>query len=217
MYNQKIRIIVADDHRLFREGIIELLKESAMVEIIGQVESGKELIAEYFKKKPDLLLVDIAMPGLSGYEAFEQIRERDKSAKALFLSMHTEEIYYYQIYKSGGKGLVSKNVFSGELETAITWIMKGRCYFGPDYDEEKLDELVKKYELLDDHNYMDQIYFTERESEIMKMIVQGSTSNEIADYLQVSKRTIDKHRESIMKKANVKNLMELYQFAQKYF
>lgn len=217
MSEQKFKVIIADDHRLFRDGINGLLKGSSLVEVIGEAENGNELIASYFNLKPDLILVDIAMPGLSGYEAFEKIKAQDPDVKACFLSMHTEEIYYYQIYKSGGKGLLSKNVCMGELEKAADLIMNGGVYFGADYPEERLNALVSQYEVLEQAYDKTKIHFTEREDEILQLIVKGYTSSEIAATLNLSKRTVDKHREVIMKKAKVKNLLELYQFAQEYY
>lgn len=209
----KIRIIIADDHKLFRQGIIELLKENPLLDIVDEVDNGNSLVKSYFENKPDIILIDIAMPVLSGFEAFEKIKEKDSSVKALFLSMHTEEVYYYQIYNAGGKGLLSKNIIIGELETALMSVMEGKIYFGKEYTEDKLKKLVSRYKEINNEIGAVKIRLSEREIEVLKLIGMGKTSQEIAETLTLSKRTVDKHREIIMKKIKAKNLIELYRYA----
>ena len=209
----KIRIIIADDHKLFRQGIIELLKENPLMEIIDEVDNGNTLIKSYFVNKPDIIIIDIAMPIMSGYEAFEKIKAKDSTVKALFLSMHTEEVYYYQIYNAGGKGLLSKNIIIGELETAIMCVMEGKIYFGKEYSDAKLKNLVKRYKEIGNAVEEIKIRLSHREIEVLKLIGLGKTSQEIAELLTLSKRTVDKHREIIMKKIKAKNLIQLYRYA----
>jgi DNA-binding NarL/FixJ family response regulator len=198
---------------LFRQGIIELLKDNPLVEIVDEVDNGNSLIKSYFENKPDIIIIDISMPKLSGYEAFERIKARDNNVKALFLSMHTEEVYYYQIYNAGGKGLLSKNIIIGELETALISVMEGKIYFGNGYPEERLKKLVSRYREIGNESGARKIILSGREKQVLKLIGMGKTSQEIAEFLTLSKRTVDKHREIIMKKIKAKNLIELYRYA----
>ena len=122
MKTQTIKILVADDHTLFRQGIIKLLEEHKEYEVIAEAENGKDLIEKYFNHCPDIILTDIAMPELTGIQAVEEILKRDRNSKALFLSMYDTEEYVYQVLKSGGMGLVNKNILDEELIYAISKI-----------------------------------------------------------------------------------------------
>jgi DNA-binding NarL/FixJ family response regulator len=116
---QLIRIVIADDHGLFREGVINLLKDSSELYVVGEASNGRELVSKYFEIKPDVVISDILMPDLSGIEAAKRIIEKDESAKILFLSMYDSEEYVYQILKVGGLGLLNKSVEKPELIEAI--------------------------------------------------------------------------------------------------
>jgi len=123
--NMSIKILVADDHKLFRSGIIRLLKDHQNIHIIAEAENGSELIERYFEVSPDIVLVDIAMPQMSGLEAVSKIKEKDPEVKALFLSMYDNDNYKYKVLKSGGMGLINKNILEGELTYAIEQVCKG--------------------------------------------------------------------------------------------
>ncbi len=213
----KISVIIADDHKLFRQGIIELLTGKMNVEIISEVENGSELVDAYFLHKPDLIIVDIAMPILTGIEALEQIKKKDPLVKAMFLSMHYDEFYLYQIYKYGGKGLLSKNIVIEELAEAISVIVKGGIYFGKDISESDILALEKKYSQL---NYDDDLFevssLSKQEKQVLWYIGESYSSQQIANVLNISKRTVDTHRVNIMGKINAKTLFDLHKFAIKY-
>ncbi|MCU7495252.1 MAG: response regulator transcription factor [Ignavibacteria bacterium] len=221
-----IRIIVADDHSLFRSGIISLLEDAAEIFVVGEANDGMDLYNKYFDLRPDVVLVDISMPGVTGIEAMQKILERDPSAKALFLSMHEGEEYVYHILKAGGKGLISKNVMKGELVYAIKTIFSGRKYFGAYWTEERLDELKEKYSGGNAGSssaaaggfstMLAEASLTQREIEILKLIGEGYTSNEIAARTGLSKRTIDSHRIHLMSKLGIKTLPELIKYAIQY-
>ena len=208
-----IKVVMADDHALFRKGVIELFRGNFYINIIDDVGDGKNLIKSYFKLKPDVILVDIAMPVFSGLQAFEKIKSLHTEVKALFLSMHTEEVYYYQVYKSGGKGLLSKKIIPTELEKAIIDIYDGKIYFGKEYPEDRLKELVKIYNKNENNTSRNKIELSEKEIEILKYIKDCNTSEEIASILDISQRTVEKHRANIIRKAGTKNLIDLYRFA----
>lgn len=212
--NQKIRILIGDDHSLFRSGIARLLNDDDDIFLVGEAENGEELIEKYFELKPDLVLADISMPKLSGTDAISKIKLKDKNAKALFLSMHDGEEYIYYSIKAGGLGLVNKNIMQGELLFAIKQVHSGDFYFGPGITQSHLDEIIKKYdkkEIVEIENV--EVILTFREKDVLFLIGKALTSREIASKLHLSKRTIDTHRNHIMQKLNIENLPKLIRYA----
>ena len=146
MKNQIIKILVADDHTLFRQGIIRLLEDRKDISVVAEAENGVELIEKYFIFYPDIVLADIAMPELTGIQAVQHILKRDRNVKALFLSMYDAGEYVYQVIKSGGMGLVNKNILEDELFLAIEKVWIGEKYFGRKWSKEDLTQLINEYE-----------------------------------------------------------------------
>jgi len=213
MDNTRIRILVADDHNLFRSGIINLMNDEKDIFVIGEAGSGEELIKKYSQLKPDIVLADISMPDMNGIEALKKIKEEDKSARFLFLSMHEGDEYIYYCYNAGGMGLISKKVLKGELLFAIRTVSENKKYFGINITEEKLNEILERY---DKKNLYPEIInddLTPREKQILNLISEGFTSNEIAEKLYLSKRTVDTHRTHLMQKLNLKSFPELIKYA----
>lgn len=214
MQNKILKILIADDHELFRKGIISLLIGEEKIKIIGEANDGKDLIYKYLKLKPDLVITDISMPELSGLEAVRILFEKDNSIKVIFLSMYGGEDYIYHCIKSGGLCLINKNVPKKELLNAIYKVSRGEKYFGPDYSDEKIERLIEDYE-----NYLETtgleilVELTDKEKEILLLIAEGLTSNEIADKLYISKRTVDTHRTHLMQKLNLQSFPQLIKYA----
>ena len=213
MLNPVIKILVADDHTLFRQGVIRLLSDNQNFVVVAEAENGEELYKKYFQVKPDVVLADISMPGLSGIEAFEKIKAEDKSVKVLFLSMFESEDYVYETYKSGAMGLINKNILEGELYFAIQNVFKGKKYFGSRWDELSLQKLVKDFEQSPKFANDSPTNYSEKEIKILDLISKGLTSKEIAEQLFLSKKSIDYYRANLMPKADVKNKSELVKFA----
>lgn len=211
-----IRIIVADDHKLFRSGLISLLEDEKDFFIVGEADNGEELLQLYFDLKPDVIVVDISMPFLNGVEALAELKKKDKNVKALFVSMHDTEEYIYYAMKNGAYGLISKNIMKGELTYAIRAANDGKQYFGQNWPEEKLKELYNRFEFLSGKNNDNKPNLSPREREILKNIGEGLTSSEIATRVHLSKRTVDAHRAHIMRKLEVTTLPELMKYAIKY-
>ena len=216
-YNNLIKVLIADDHKLFRSGIIRMLSDYSDISVIDEAENGEVLCRKYFESKPDVILVDISMPILSGLDAVKKIRIDDETAKVLFLSMYDSEEFVYSCLISGGMGLVNKNVMEGELVYAIRRVYTGEKYFGNDLNEEKLKSLLLKYEsiYLTESN-VPTATFTKRETEILKLIGEGHTSAAIAEKLFVSIRTVDSHRAHLIHKLKLKSLSELLKYAIQY-
>ncbi len=214
MNDKKITILIADDHTLFRSGVISLIEEEADIKIIGEASDGKELLKLYEDLNPDLLLIDISMPGKTGLEAAKQIRTKDSKTKILFLSMHEGIDYIYHAIKSGGNGLINKNILRGELLTAIKSVANGEDYFGTRYTENDIKEIVQKYESFTEPPvFIQTSSLSEKEKEILILISEGLTSSEIAERLFIGKRTVDSHRVSIMNKMNLNSLPELIKYS----
>ncbi len=211
---ETIKIILADDHTLFREGVRKLLENLTNIKIVAEASSGKELLEMVNKVEHNLILTDISMPDGTGTEIIEQLTtEGEMSSKVLFLSMHTSEEYIYYAIKSGGNGFVSKGITQSDLLEAINKIMNDENYFLGLTTEEQ-EKIIKKYELKENteakinHNVL-----SNRELEILTLIAEGFTSNEIADKFLLSKRTIDNHRSNIMNKLELTSLPELLKYA----
>lgn len=215
--SKPIRVVIADDHKLFRSGILLLLDEARDIHIIGEAENGQELIELYEKLKPDVILVDISMPVLGGIQAFKTIKRKDKNVKALFLTMYEGDEYVYFTKKIGAVGLLGKNTMKGELIYAIKTIFGGEHYFGKSYDDEKLKEIEKKYRQMIATDVVDgNIQFNLKERKILELISKGWTSQEIADKLKYSRKTIEYHRSRLMQRLNIKSFPEFISYAVKF-
>lgn len=212
-----IKVLIADDHALFRTGIIRMLSNYPDISVIDEAENGEILIKKYFENNPDVILVDISMPILSGIEAVKKIMSKDKAAKVLFLSMYDSPDYIYSCLISGGMGLINKNILEGELVYAIRSVSSGNKYFGKNFDEEKLNALVSRYEsVYITEPDMPISNFTKRETEILRLIGKGYSSAAIAEKLLISIRTVETHRMHLMHKLSFKSSSELINFAIQY-
>lgn len=217
MENKKnISLLVADDHQLFRSGVISLLNDVNDILIVGEAQSGDEVVEKYFQLKPDLVLLDISMPLKSGVDALKEIKRNDKDVKALFLSMFEGEEYIFYIVKVGGMGLLNKNIMKGELVYAIRSVAKGEKYFGRVVDDAYLKELHKKYRKLAEAEIDEYTALSPREKDILVHIGEGKTSAEIAEIFKLSKRTIDTHRLNLIKKLKLKSFPELIKYAVRF-
>ena len=216
--NKTIKILVADDHNLFRAGVIRLLQEHSHISILGEADNSEELIRKYFELLPDLVLVDIAMPGMTGLEAVSRIKEKDPAAKALFLSMHEGDEYIYKVFKSGGNGLINKSILESELIYAVNTVYEGKKYFRGITDEASLEKVVREFETGKDIKFTNQEEsLNYREAQVLKFIKQGLNSQEMADILNLSKKTVDFYRSCLMKKFNLKSAADLVRFAIQYY
>ncbi|MCH7771941.1 MAG: response regulator transcription factor [Bacteroidetes bacterium] len=215
--NSTIKVLVADDHSLFRKGIIRLLKDQSNIFIIAEAENGEELITKYFEFFPDVILVDIAMPFMPGPVAVMKILEKDPKAKALFLSMYDGDEYIFMVLKSGGMGLINKNVMDGELAYAIEQVFRGEKYFRGKWTNESLEQIIRDFESYQNENLDFTIEITHREEQVLKFLNEGLNTKEMAEKLQLSRKTIDFYRANIMRKFKLKSMPDLIRFAIRYF
>jgi DNA-binding NarL/FixJ family response regulator len=194
----KIRILLADDHPMIRAGFKSMLGKNDRFEIVGEAENGKELLSLAETLKPDIILVDISMPVLSGLKALEELSNLHPGVKLIMLTMHEEREYILQALKSGASGYLLKNIERFELERAILTIYEGGKYFSPIITN-ILAEAVSKP---DPH---DTAELTPREKEVLELVAKGNSTKQIADMLGISIRTVESHRINMLKKMKVNN------------
>ena len=206
MSGEKCRIIIADDHTLFRTGLATLLGTQDDFLIAGEASDGVELLELLDKERPDIVLLDIAMPRMNGFEAAEKALARWPDLKIITLSMYGEEDYYFRMVSIGVKGFLLKNSDIDQVREAIRSVMEGTPYFS----QELLVNLVSNLKSSSDANDAE---LSEREREILLQICKGLSNQEIGDELYISKRTVDKHRANILAKTNCKNTANLVVYA----
>lgn len=200
-----IKILIADDHQIVREGIKNMLVEIEDFIVVGEAENGKDAIEKIKALSPDIVIIDISMPVMTGIEAIKIIKETLPRVKTLVLTIHTEIEYIEQIFKSGATGCLHKNAGKKEFETAIRAIAKGENYFSS-----IMSKILVEKHFFDKTNSNP---LTKREQEILKWIAEELSNQEIADKLFISVRTVETHRKNMMKKLNVNNTVALIKYA----
>ncbi|MBN7814482.1 response regulator [Algoriphagus pacificus] len=206
------QIILADDHELVRDGIKSLLENETRFEVIDEASDGVEALQVIAKKQPDLLIVDIRMPNMNGIEVVRQLTEKYPDVKKLVLSMHDSEEYVVESIQAGADGYLLKGSSKSEFLKALNTIADGGKYFTGDVSAIIINNFVggkakptPKAEPIPE----ELAALTNREKQILELILQGKGNNEISEELEISKRTAEVHRFNLMKKLNVKNLIEL--------
>ncbi|OYT10691.1 MAG: DNA-binding response regulator [Bacteroidetes bacterium 4572_112] len=202
--SKSIKVIVVDDHELFRKGVIMVLKKMDNVEVIGEAGDGKEFLAMLNSHKPDVVFIDIKMPLMNGIEATTQATKRFPELNIIALSMFGEEEYLHKMINAGAKGFLLKNSSIGEIERAINLVNNGKNCYSDDllgyFTNKFIDNKPK-----DD----DKIKLTRRELEVLNLVAQGLSNTEIADKLFISKRTVDGHKANLIQKTGSKNIVDL--------
>jgi DNA-binding NarL/FixJ family response regulator len=208
----KRKILIADDHAMIRDGVKSLLKQNKDYVIAGEAASGRQAIDKFNELQPDLLILDISMPDMNGMEVSKTILEQDVAANIIILSMYDDEDYITRCMELGVKGYVVKNESGNELDHAIKSVLNGKTYFSNQVQQ----VIFKKYSqnVTRKKEKQDLIKPTKREVEIIKLISEGLTSQEMADRLFISLRTVETHRGNLLKKLGVKNAVELIRKAQ---
>ncbi|WP_299013980.1 response regulator transcription factor [uncultured Polaribacter sp.] len=208
-----IRVLLADDHSIVRDGIKYLLEEEKDIKIIGEASNGQEALEFINNNELDVLIIDVRMPKMNGIEAVGVLNEKPNTVKSIVLSMHDSEEYILKSIEAGASGYLLKDTDKKEFIKAIHTVYKGDKYFSGDISNIIVANLLKKStetktpatETATPSNFG----LTKKEKQILPLILSGKTNAEISEILQNSKRTIETHRFNMMKKMNVKNLIEL--------
>lgn len=205
-----IRVVLADDHVFVRDGIKSLLENEANIEVVGEATDGLEALAILETVQPDLLILDIRMPNLTGIEVVEKLRSQNNLIKVVMLSMHESEEYVLKSIKAGADGYLLKGSSKEEFLKAVQTVANGGKYFSGDISSILISQLSNPVVTLESKQSLDEdMMITKREKEILKLLLSGKGNKEIAEVLEISKRTAEVHRFNLMKKLKVKNLMEL--------
>ncbi|MCP2029115.1 DNA-binding NarL/FixJ family response regulator [Flavobacterium sp. HSC-32F16] len=212
-----IRVVLADDHVFVRDGIKSLLENEANIEVVGEAIDGADALDVVAETKPDLLIADIRMPNLTGIELVEKLRSENNDVKIIMLSMHESEEYVLKSIKAGADGYLLKGSSKEEFLKALHTVSAGGKYFSGDISSILIGQLTNPSNSLEPkQNLSDEMMITKREKEILTLLLSGKGNKEIAEALDISKRTAEVHRFNLMKKLKVKNLMELSNKATEY-
>lgn len=201
-----IRILLADDHAVVRQGFKMILGAQPDMEIVGEAGNGREAIELAQRSEPDVVVMDVAMPELNGIEATRRLAQAAPRARVLALSMHKDSVYVREILRAGARGYLLKDAAAGDLLRAVRSVAAGEGYLSPSVSNAVLDDYRK--------HVTDSIdLLTSREREVLQMIAEGKTNKEIASVLNLSVYTVDAHRGRIMEKLNLHSVNELVRFA----
>jgi two-component system response regulator NreC len=207
--NKKIRILLADDHRMVRRGLRFILESQDDMEVVGEAGNGREAVEQTIALRPDVVVMDVTMPELGGIEATRRIRESVVGAQVLALSVHRDGVYVREIVRAGAAGYILKESADTELLAAVRAIAEGNSYLSPEVAGSVLQDYRKRA--------TDPIdLLSPREREILQLIAEGKTSKEVATHLNLSIYTIDGHRTRIMEKLGLHSIGMLVRFAIKH-
>src|SRR5260221_4343852 len=205
-----IRVVLADDHALVRAGMRSLLGAMAQVQVVGEAASGEEALALAERERPDVVLMDIAMKGMTGLEAASRMREQHPGVRVVILSMHAGEEYVLQALRAGAVGYLLKDAATGELELALRSVMRGESWFSPAVSRQVVEGYVQRVggEAVAD-------VLTARQREVLKLVAGGKSTKEIAFDLNLSVKTVETHRAQIMERLGIRDVAGLVRYGLK--
>lgn len=209
----KKRIVIAEDHTILREGLKALLSQDPDLEIAGEARDGLEAVRVISDLKPDLALMDLSMPKMSGIDAIREVRRCCPETRILVLTVHKNEEYVIASLKAGANGYLLKESTHQELMQAVTHVLDGRPYLSPGISDTIISGYLagRKDEV---HSPLDML--SQREKEVLKLVAEGHKNREIAEFLFISVKTVEKHRDNIMKKLDLHSTLELAKFAMEH-
>ena len=205
-----IRVLLADDHALVRAGMRSLLAAMAGVQVVGEAASGEDALALAGRERPDVVLMDIAMKGISGLEAAARMRAQHPQVRVIILSMHAGEEYVLQALRAGAVGYLLKDAATGELELALRSVMRGESWFSPAVSRQVVEGYVQR---VGGESAADVL--TARQREVLKLVAGGKSTKEIAYELKLSVKTVETHRAQIMERLGIRDIAGLVRYALK--
>jgi two-component system, NarL family, response regulator NreC len=206
----KVKLIIADDHKMIRDGLCSLLEKHPNFEVIAEVENGKEAVEVTKQLNPDVVIMDVTMPGLNGIEATRKIIEYNPDVKVIGLSMHSDPEFVSGLLSAGASGYLLKESAFGELVQAINAVVRNKCYICPEVASVVIKGF-KGHRISQEHE--ETSILTEREREILQLIAEGYSSKEIAAELNLSVKTVSSHRQNIMDKLHCHDVVKLTKYA----
>jgi two-component system, NarL family, response regulator NreC len=208
---KKIRILLADDHKLMRSGLRVLLEQQEDLTVVGEASDGRQAVALASSLGPDVLVMDIGMPNLNGIEAATQIAQSHPEIAIVMLSMHSDESYVLRALKSGAKGYLLKDSAEADLLRAVHAVAEGKSFFSPAVSKVLLDDYVRKLKRSGADDPYDLL--TPREREVLQLVAEGKSNKDVAQLLNLSVYTVETHRSNIMEKLNLHGVPELILYA----
>lgn len=205
-----IKILLADDHKIVRDGIKLMLEPQAGIDVVDEAQNGKEVLKKLKEHVVDIVVMDINMPEMDGITATRKVKEEFPDVKVLALTMSNDDLHIRQMIQAGASGYIMKSAGRKELKEAIDSIMEGKHYFSDEATQSIMLDLVKGKGKSTDP---DPIHITDREKEVLELIVQEHTNQEIAEKLYISSRTVDAHRRNLLQKTGARNTAGLVKYA----
>jgi DNA-binding NarL/FixJ family response regulator len=205
---QTVKVLLADDHKIVREGIRSCLVPYQLLQVVGEASDGAEAVRKAKELNPDVVVMDITMPGMNGLEATQLLRAEKPEVKVLVLTVHKNTEYVLGIMERGARGYLLKETSTEELVRAIESVAAGKSFFSSEVSGPVLDHMLTK-----GHETTHMVALSEREREVLKLVARGYSSKQIAVELHVTVRTAETHRERIMRKLDIHNVAGLTRFA----
>jgi DNA-binding NarL/FixJ family response regulator len=209
-----IRLVVVDDHDLFREGLVTLLRRDQSFEVVGEAREAREVYEVVERTQPDVVVVDLGLPGVNGVGVIRELLRRDRDRKALVLTMHTEEEFVVQAMQAGAAGYALKHQGQREIRDAIREVGEGRCYLAPRVARVVVDDWLRLQRGETGGGSLGLL--SAREREVFDLLVRGYTNESAATQLSISVKTVETHRGHILKKLRVHSIVELVRFAARH-
>jgi DNA-binding NarL/FixJ family response regulator len=205
-----IRVLLADDHKIVRDGLRTLLEKHADIAVLGEAEDGREALQLARKLAPDVVVMDIAMPDLNGIEATRQILSENPGMKIVALSMHSDKRFVSEMLKAGASAYLLKDCAFEELIAAIRTIMKGKVYLSPGIAGVVIEDYIRSDRKVEPSVFS---LLSDREREVLQLMAEGKSTREVAAHLHVSIKTVETHRTNIMTKLDIHSVAELTKYA----
>jgi DNA-binding NarL/FixJ family response regulator len=208
---EKKRVVIAEDHKILRQGLRSLLSTSEDLEVVGEAGDGMSAIRTIKEINPDLVLLDLNMPKMDGIAVIKEIKQRSPETKVLALTMHRKEEYVLEVFNSGGDGYCLKSSGHEDLMMAIQAVLSGKRYISPEISGLVLEGFLESRKTIKKKSSFETL--TQREKEVLKLVGEGYQNKEIADYLCISAKTVEKHRANIMQKLDLHTASALTAYA----
>jgi DNA-binding NarL/FixJ family response regulator len=205
------RLVIADDHPIFRQGLVAVINQSAHFEVVGEADNGTAVLTLLDSLKPSIVIIDISMPGMDGLEVIRRAQARSFTGQFVVLTMYKDEEYFREATTLGVRGYLLKDSASNELVNCLTAVLSGRCYFSAFFSDYLIQKPKQESALEDPISSLQKLSATERR--ILRMIAENRTSKEIADDLNLSFRTVQNHRSHMCEKLKLEGYNRLLQFA----
>lgn len=207
----KIKVLIADDHAIVREGVKMILAKEPDIDVVGEASDGRQALELVETLKPNVVVMDISMPGMGGIEATQHVKERYPGVNVLALTMHEDESYVFKLLRAGASGYVLKRAAAQDLVQAVRAAAKGEAFLYPSVARKVVEDYLKRVETGEERERYDGL--TEREKEILTHIAQGQSNQQIAQQLYISIKTVQTHRAHVLEKLGLHDRTELVRYA----